>query len=289
VRAGIVTLHGASDGRARQPLFDHLAHMLVPLGVAVLSYDRRPPQHGGDTPLQLQADDAIDAVNGLRTHLRRPVGLFGFSQGAWAASLAAADPATSFLIVLGCSGVSPANQMRYFTDELLRRQGYSTDQRRQLADLRAAYEDHLRRQRRSPSEQTGAGGSEKITARLQAAAAQPWFEHAYLPTSAAPTDHWHDMDFDPTPNFDKITCPVLAAWGSDEECVPAEASKRAWHASRASVTTAELPGCGHWPAVGSGTPGYHPTDDDQLSPDFDAIVTQWLRQQLDQPTSSIAR
>lgn len=215
-------------------------------------------------------------MNGLRTHLRRPVGLFGFSQGAWAAALAAAEPATAFLIVLGCSGVSPADQMRYYTDELLRRHGYTASQRQQLADLRAAYENHLRRQ------QTSAGSSDDITARLRAAAAEPWFKYAYLPTSAASTDHWHDMDFDPRPSFDQITCPVLAVWGSDEECVPLQASKRAWHTSRASVTTTELTGCGHWPAIGSSAPGYAPADADQLSPDFHATITQWLTRQLDQ-------
>ena len=90
------------------------------------------------------------------------------------------------------------------------------------------------------------------------------------------------MDFDPTPSFNKITCPVLAIWGSDEECVPLNASKRAWHTSQATVTTAELPDCGHWPAVGSGTPKYLPAHDDQLSPDLDATITQWLTRQLDQ-------
>jgi len=274
-------LHGAADGRARQPLFDHLAHLLAPLGVATLSYDRRPSTNGDDTALQVQADDAVNAMDALRTHLRRPVGLFGFSQGAWAACIAAANPATSFLIVLGCSGVSPADQMRYYTDELLHRHRYSIGQRRQLADLRARYEDHLRRQRRSAPEDT-ADGSQEVTARLRAAADQPWFEHAHLPTSAAPTNRWHDMDFDPTPGFDKITCPVLAIWGSDEECVPLDASKRAWLSSQATVTTAELAGCGHWPAVGSGTPEHLPANDDQLSPELNATVTQWLTRQLDQ-------
>lgn len=279
LHAGIVMLHGAADGCARQPLFDHFVHVLAPLGVAVLSYDRRLPDNGGDTSLRVQADDAVVAMKALRTHLRRPVGLFGFSQGAWAASLAAADPATTFLIVLGCSGVSPADQMRYYTDELLRRHGYTAKQREWLADLRRAYEDHLRCQ------QAGDGGSEEIAARLEAAAAQPWFEHAYLPVSPPLNNHWNDMDFDPGPSFDQITCPVLAIWGSDEECVPAEASKRAWHASRATVTTAELPGCGHWPAVGSGAPGYVPAAEDQISQEFDATVTQWLSRQLDQHTN----
>jgi len=57
VQAGLVMLHGAADGRARQPLFDHLAHLLAPLGVATLSYDRHPATNGDDTALQVQADD----------------------------------------------------------------------------------------------------------------------------------------------------------------------------------------------------------------------------------------
>ena len=41
LRGGLVMLHGASDGRARQPLFDQVAEVLTPIGVAVLSYERR--------------------------------------------------------------------------------------------------------------------------------------------------------------------------------------------------------------------------------------------------------
>lgn len=56
----------------------------------MLSYERRLVERG-DTPLCVQAADAVAAMRALRIELRCRVGVFGFSQGAWAAALAAAD------------------------------------------------------------------------------------------------------------------------------------------------------------------------------------------------------
>ncbi len=148
---GIVALHGASRGERSQPLFDHLAEALVPLGYAVLSYDRRRSANGADLPLVDQAADARAALATLTSHLDSAVGLFGFSQGAWAACVAAAidaDPAertlVSFLALLGCAGVSPAAQMRFFTDERLRRSGYDDDVRCRARELRRGLEETFR-------------------------------------------------------------------------------------------------------------------------------------------------
>ena len=60
LRGGVVGLHGASHGERSQPLFDHLAETLVPLGYAVLSFDRRSSVNGSDVPLadQPAAGDA---------------------------------------------------------------------------------------------------------------------------------------------------------------------------------------------------------------------------------------
>jgi uncharacterized protein len=275
----MVTLHGASDGRARQPLFDHLARILAPLGIAVLSYDRRPAP--GDTPLDVQAADAVAAMHSVREQLNCPVGLFGFSQGAWAATIAAADPITPFLILLGCSGVTPAAQMRYYTDELLRRRRFDVHDRQRLGELRIDFENYLRRSADDP------GLRDDLDARLSAAQTEPWFEHAYLPKAAPAGDQrWTDMDYDPTPSLDRICSPVLALWGSDEECVPLQASVDAWRASSAEVTITELPGCGHWPVIGSGSPDYNQSDEDQFSEHFELAITGWLTRLLDPPVSA---
>jgi uncharacterized protein len=240
-----VALHGAALPQREQPMFEHLASIVTPLGFGVLTFDRRECGGDDDTPLQLQADDALSAVRLLGSMVEAPVGLFGFSQGAWAASLAASqDSSVGFLAVVGCSGVSPAMQMRFYTDELLRRAGYSKAQRAQLRALRMAIEELLR----------GEGDRHEAAALLLSARDEPWFDLAYLPPELpAPGDRWDDIDYDPEPAFTNVHCPTLLLYGEDEECVPAEESKRVWlraaSASRNSdVTIFDIPGCGHFPA-----------------------------------------
>src|SRR5262245_57950572 len=83
VRGGLVPLH-PSDGPSREHfLFRHLAQILPPLGIAVLRFDRRPSDR--DVPLTTQARDALNAVALLRGQSAlagKPIGLWGFSQGA---------------------------------------------------------------------------------------------------------------------------------------------------------------------------------------------------------------
>lgn len=246
LRGGVVVLHGAALPQREQPLFEHLARTLTPLGYAVLSYDRRAAVGGGDTRLDVQAEDALAGVAALQAEIGAHVGLFGFSQGAWAAALAASRSAdVEFLALVGCCGVSPAIQMRYYTDELLRRAGYGTDDRRQLHTLRLAVEDVLR----------GKGDRAHAAELLAAAATRPWFPMAYLALELPPpAERWHDMDYDPEPTFSAVSRPTLLMYGADEECVPAAASKAAWLraarvASNPDLTIVDLPGCGHFPAA----------------------------------------
>jgi uncharacterized protein len=247
VRGGVVPLHGAAFPQRDQPLFEHLARTLAPLGYAVLSFDRRPSPDEDDTSLDVQADDALAAAAVLEAETGAPVGLFGFSQGAWAGALAASrSREVAFLALVGGSGVSPARQMRYFTDELLRRAGYDEDARAQLLALRVAVEDVLR----------GTGDRDHAADLLAKAATEPWFSMAYLPPELpSPEDTWKDMDYDPEPTFTTVTCPTLLVYGADEECVPAGASKEVWRraaevAGNAELTIVDLPGCGHIPVEG---------------------------------------
>lgn len=272
MRGGVVALHGAALPQREQPLFEHLASTLTPLGYAVLSYDRRATPDGDDTPLEVQADDALAAVAALRAETAAPVGLFGFSQGAWAAALAASRSAdVKFLVLLGSCGVSPAVQMRFYTDELLRRAGYGAEDRAQLGALRLAVEEVLR----------GKGDRGRTADLLAAAATRPWFSMAYLhPEVPSPEERWHDMDYDPEPTFSAVTCPTLLMYGADEECVPADASKAAWQraariAGSSDLTIVDLPGCGHFPAARAASADLQfPVSD--LSPDYTAVLETWF-------------
>lgn len=243
MRGGVVALHGAMLPQRDQPLFEHLAETLTLLGYAVASYDRRPSD-GGGVPLDDQATDALAGLTYLRDLTGTPVGLYGFSQGAWAASVAAARSAdVAFLALLGCSGVSPAAQMRYFMDESLRRAGHDEAARAAAAHVRLAVEAVLR----------GDGDRSELAALLDAATGEPWWSLTWLPDKVPASGAWADMDFDPEPTVARVVCPTLLMYGEDEENVPAATSIAVWRrASPADLTVAMIAGCGHFPSFNGG-------------------------------------
>ena len=262
VRGGVAPLHPASDGSRHQALFEHLAATLVPRGVAVLAYDRRPSPDGGDVPFEVQAEDALAALGALRAEGGDvPLGLWAWSQGAWAASLAAThSPEVEFLVLLAACGVSPSEQMRYGTAEQLRRHGFEDEQAlRELAELRAALEDAHRDSDRRRDAQ----------AVVDRYADRPWFGLAHVPRTLEELGEWSDMDFDPAPVLARVRCPVLLFYGEEDEWTPVEPSLAAWKRSGADVTVVRLPGTDHAPALGGA-----------ISPDYTAALATWVEQRL---------
>ena len=238
-RAGLVVLHGAEAGERSHSLYEHLATLLPPQGIAVLRYDRR----GTDVPLDVQVADGDAALRELRRYAGDTVGLWGWSQGGWVGALAATRLPLAFLVVVAAPGVTPAAQMRYGTAEQLRRNGF-TDAR-ELIELRTAYEDHLR----------GLRGPAETQAVIDAVADRPWFPLSYVPRYLTDDLRWPDFDFDPAPVFAAVPCPVLAFYGDQDDWTPVEPSIRAW-GQRARIE--RLPGCGHEPIRrdGSVSPRY---------------------------------
>ena len=263
-RAGIVPLHPASDGSRRQFLFEHLADTVVPRGVAVLRFDRRPSPSGDDVAFAVQAEDALQAVDELRAEVGDvPIGLWAWSQGAWAAALAAArSQEVAFLVLLAACGVSPAVQMRYGTAEQLRRNGFGDEQAlSELAELRAALEDAFRDPGRLSASQ----------AVVDRYADRPWFPLANVARTLDPAAEWPDMDFDPAPIIAEVRCSVLLFYGEEDEWTPVEPSIAAWQAAgSAELTVIRLAGTGHAPTVG----GVH--ERDAISPEYTQALTDWL-------------
>jgi pimeloyl-ACP methyl ester carboxylesterase len=275
VRGGLVPLHPASDGSRRQFLFDHLADTLVPRGVAVLRFDRRPSPTGDDVPFSAQTGDALRALAALRAEPEvgsAPLGIWAWSQGAWPAAVAAArSPEVAFLILLAACGVSPAEQMRYGTAEQLRRHGYGDeDSLRELAELRSAREEALR----------DPGRLEACQTVIDRYAGRPWFPLAYVPRTLDPEDAWPDMDFDPAPILASTHCPVLLFYGDEDEWTPIEPSIAAWNRATAAagneeLTVVRLAGCDHAPTFG----GVH--DRGAVSPAYTRAMTDWIDRRLD--------
>lgn len=268
VRAGVVVLHGAEAGERSYFLYEHLAHLLGGSHVAVLRYDRRPSRDGEDVPLPVQASDALAAVRCLRDVVGPvPAGLWGYSQGAWAAPLAAvtAPDRVDFLVCVSCCGVSPAEQMRVGCSRQLRKHGFSDSEVEELTRTRLAVEQFLR---------TGQG-SESAQTMLGTVAARPWFRHAYLPDRLPEPGSWPDMDFDPRPVLARLSCPVLAFYGESDEWMPIEESIAAWQAAKergtlTDVTVVRLAGTDHLPTVGGAA------DPGAISTVYSDTLTEWV-------------
>lgn len=275
VRGGLVPLHPASDSSRRQFLFEHLTDTVVPRGLAVLRFDRRPSPTGDDVPFTAQAEDALQALAALRAEPKvgsAPLGLWAWSQGAWPAALAATrSTEIAFLILLAACGVSPAEQMRYGTAEQLRRHAYvHDDSLRELAELRAALEEAVR-------DRSSREASQAVIDRY---ADRPWFPLAYVPRTLDPAADWPDMDFDPAPILASVHCPVLLFYGEEDEWTPIEPSITAWQhaAARAKndgLTIVRLAGADHAPTLG----GAH--DRGAISAAYTQALTEWIDRQLD--------
>jgi uncharacterized protein len=263
-RAGVVPLHPSNDRSHSQFLFEHLAQVLPARGVAVLRYDRRPMGDGRDVPYQVQVDDLRCARDALADEIGPvPMGLWGFSQGAWIALLAAADDASvAFLMLVGCSAVSPARQMRYGTAEQLRRAGFGASDLAELEQLRDAWESHQRGE-------LSRGRAQAVVDRYRGRA---WFPLSWVPDVLPDGRAWDDMDFDPAVAIGRLTCPVLAFYG-DDEWIPVQESVAVWRArfaDAARLAILELPGTTHYPTLGGGR------DLPSVSPDYTATLTGWL-------------
>ena len=264
--AAIVPLHPASERSRDQMLFRHLAEVLPRRGIAVLRYDRR----GDDVPFEDQVADANSALDVLRAHSDidpSRIGLWGFSQGAWIAPMvAAASDRVAFLVLLASTGVSPAEQMRYGTVKHARLAGYGDDVARRIVELRGALEGFQRG--RLPRDQAQRA--------IDAAANEPWFEHAYvrreLPDEPG---FWPDMDFDPAAVFARVRVPTLLFYGEDDEWQPIDASIAAWKRAAAAagnddLTVVRLTGTGHAPTRGGRD------ERDAIAPEYERSLVAWL-------------
>lgn len=270
VRGGLVPLHPADEPSREQFLFRHLAQLLPPRGIAVLRFDRRELADERDVPLELQAKDALAGLHALRQVSgvgEAPLGLWGFSQGAWAAPLAAsiAPEEVAFLTLIASTGVTPARQMRYGTDEQLRRAGYGDEARTAVATLRVAYEDYQR-------DDAGRAPTQALIDRV---ADEPWFSLAYVPRALPQPGTWSDMDFDPEPIFAEVRCPTLLFYGEDDEWTPAEESICVWRrAAESEVTVVRLAGATHHPTLQGGR------DIASISPVYTRTIIEWIEAHL---------
>lgn len=269
VLAGMVPLHPANDPSKDQFLFRDLARVAARRKIATLRFDRRPRRGGNDVPFEDQAADAIAAARTLAGQVGNPrlrVGLWGWSQGAWAAAVAAArSPRIQGLVLVAATGVTPAQQMRYGTAEHLRRAGHDGRAARELRFLRVAYERFLRGELERKAAQ-------RIVDRYSSC---PWFPLSWVPSRLPIHGRWSDMDFDPRPVFAQVHVPTLLFYGETDEWSPIPASITSWRraarrSGNRSIRIVRLPGTTHLPTLG-GRPSAR-----AISPDYHRELETWL-------------
>jgi len=119
---GMVLVHGA--GPHTQGSVRAHAEAFAELGVATLIYDKRQAGYSEfERYYELLAEDAVAAVETLSAHPRvdaDAIGIWGLSEGAWVAPLAAASSSDiGFIVTVGASGVSPLQQTSWALDNTL--------------------------------------------------------------------------------------------------------------------------------------------------------------------------
>jgi dienelactone hydrolase len=125
-RPGMVLLGGAG-GPGKRAEYLPEAEAFARRGVVTFVYDKRAAYLKLQQPYSALADDAVGAVRVLRTDSAVDpgrVGLWGQSEGAWIASLAASrSPGVAFLVTVGAVGVSPGEQTGWANANDLRHAG----------------------------------------------------------------------------------------------------------------------------------------------------------------------
>jgi uncharacterized protein len=285
----VLFLHG-SGPQTRDSPHRFLADFFARRGFASLIYDKRGTGASTGVPWERSGDRfddlAADALAGVRMLSRRPeinprqIGLWGHSQGAWLAPLAASrSQQVAFVILLSGGGVTPAEQELYDDEVKLRDHGFSEAQVAEALALLKGADDYAR---------TGAGW-DRFQAALQAARGKPWFPEIdrfplLLPEAAPPWRGWRAiLDFDPRPVLRRLRVPVLAIYGESDQLTPArESVRRVAMALKTGgnrdVTIRILPGADHglWVAPKPGARW----DWDRPAPGWLDGMVDWLRRRL---------
>lgn len=252
----LVALHGAGEGtRDSSPLYRHLHATLPPRGIGVATFDRRGEGESEGEPtrgrFEAQARDALAVAAALGVE---GVGLWGLSQGAWVAPLAATlSDDVAFVVTIAATGVTPAEQMLYANRRQLELAGYGPEAVERARTLRLELEAWVH----------DAGPPPNLAAALD----EPWFPLTYLPPSTFDEEAkrlWiAEMDFDPRPVFAAVRVPVLAFYGERDSWTPVEPSVAAWP-PRTKVVV--IPGAEHDLTLPDGS----------IAPLYEQTLVEWL-------------
>jgi len=223
---GIVLVDGSGDGAYDD--WGGWPERIADCGAVVLTHDK--PGSGGspgnwmDQDLNDRCVETLAAIEVLRAQpeVAGPVGLFGMSQGAWVALLAATSGSSSvdFIVSMSGPGVSVHAQDRHRIEVALR----SSELPPSSVDEALTWIDERTRR-------LLAGESlNEIMDEQRLRASRPWAPIAleFFDQPEALRYLSRILAFDPVPILPLVACPVLALFGAADTLVPVAASVEAF-------------------------------------------------------------
>jgi dienelactone hydrolase len=253
----VVALHPAGGPTRDFPAFRHLASALPAAGVAVLLFDRRgSSQSTGEfrtASFDDLARDGVAAISYLRQrHDIDParIGIWGMSQGAWLAILAAAQSSDiAFVVSVSGPGVGPAKQMDYAATYALRASGQSQEIVDRALAAREAVNAYFRGRTSHDEAQRAIAGIRD----------EPWFDQVFiapdLPDDPRESKWFREMDYDPMLALARVRVPIAFFFGDIDPWVPVDDSiARIKEATRRNPQVAiwRIAGANHYMATGGG-------------------------------------
>lgn len=266
----IVLIHG--DGPDVRDSYRFFADRFASRGIAALIYDKRGAgESGGAFPSSFDqlADDAVAAMRFLRSRPeidRDRVALWGGSQGAWIALLAATRPDArpSLVIAKAGAGVTPADLARWKSLRRVANAGHSGDARRRAAEI-MELQFHILR--------TG-NGWEELERAVETSRDEKWFPLVAVMRHSRWRSSWmsygKDIDFDPIATLARVDAPVLWILGELDPETPlretVDALERLERNGR-PITVRVHPGADHQielPRTRRGRPNFAPGYPDEM-------------------------
>lgn len=284
------------------PLFRPIAERLAQAGIAVLRCDDRGV--GGssgsvtDATTATFADDALAAIDFLRARpdiRRTSVGLFGHSEGAVTAALAASrSPAVAFIVWMAGTARPGAEVLAGQAATLARLTGASEEE---VATIAAAHRRLLEAVRRgAPDDEVKEAvrtlaraqfdalpeAQRKMIGDVDAVLTGMVDRHAQALRSP-----WMRffIDFDPAQALARVACPVLAVFGGRDLQVPPAAHRAPLEAALARggnsrLTVRVYPEANHlFQKAGTGSPAEYATLDKAFVPSLLDDVAAWVAAQ----------
>jgi pimeloyl-ACP methyl ester carboxylesterase len=255
------------------PIFAQLANAFADAGYYVVRYDKRGTGQSGGREEAATIDDYAEDLRAAVKFLRarkdvdpKRIALFGHSEGAWVALVAASRDEDIPAIVLAAGGSGSGGELVLEQQQhLLGKSNLSPAERQARIDL----------QKRIQAAVVGQGGWDGIPEPLRRQADTPWFRSFLL--------------FSPSQAISKLKQPILVVQGALDRQVPAHHAEKLAELARARkrvpadrVQLATLDGVNHLlvPATTGELEEYPTLPRKAIDPRVVKTTTEWLAKVL---------